>query len=137
MVPKPTILLNQSATWDLLIICGIILLALAVLFLVVIFLRRRFDPRRGEDEAQQQSSRLEQAEALRDAGQISDEEFQAIRRVILGLPPKRPEAVPEASADGASPGEAPQKPHADSSGENIMDDGSDTGENPPEPKNQE
>lgn len=47
---------------------------------------------------------LGELQRQRDAGEISEEEFQSLRRAILGLPPRDPGEGPNNSPGGPTPG---------------------------------
>ena len=72
---------------EVLIWSAVALAAVVVLGLVVLA-AKRFYVKSLHDGPQQQDFTLESLERLRDAGEISREEFARLRRARLGLPPE-------------------------------------------------
>ncbi len=90
----------QSPTIKLLLWGGILILAITALGIAVIVLRRRTLTR--TDGAASENFSIGQLESLRDAGQISPEEFRRLRRGLLGLtegPAEAPQAEPKPKTD--------------------------------------
>ena len=76
----------QSSTVREVLIAGVIFLAVLVLAVFLVrWVQRKFDPRRGQETEQDGKFTIEQIESIHQAGQISDEEFAAMRRVVMKL----------------------------------------------------
>lgn len=73
---------------------GVLIAALMALFVLLTWLRRRMRP--GAHKPQSERMTVEQIEAIRRSGRISDEEFSRLRRIALGL-----DAGPEAKDNSA------------------------------------
>ncbi len=68
------------------LVAGAIFLAVLILAVFLVYwLRRKWDPRRGQGADQDGKLTIEQIESMHQTGQISDEEFTAMRRVAMGL----------------------------------------------------
>jgi uncharacterized membrane protein len=76
---------------DILRVGGILIVVLLVAGFVLLFLRKRWDPRHANRRESGQTV-LEQIEAMHKAGHISDEEFSAIRRRLLKIPSGKEES---------------------------------------------
>ena len=90
----------QSPTARLLLWGGILMAAVAALGIAVVVLRRRTLNRAGGSASENFS--ISQLEALKDAGQVSAEEFKRLRRGLMGLaadPAEAVQAEPEAKTD--------------------------------------
>ncbi len=78
--------LSISGTSVEVLIAGGVFIALLILgFFAVRWIQRRYDPRRSSSEDISAGLTIEQVEAMRQAGQISDEEFASMRRLVLPL----------------------------------------------------
>jgi len=78
-----TMYASGSAVSDVLW-AGVVFLALLVLAgWVFLRIQKRWDPRRQGSSSSDEALTIEQIEALRRAGQISDEEFAVLRRAVL------------------------------------------------------
>ncbi len=68
------------------LVAGAILLAVLILGGVLVYwFHRKWDPRRQGGADQDGKLTIEQIESMHQTGQISDEEFTAMRRVAMGL----------------------------------------------------
>jgi hypothetical protein len=76
-----------SAQQDVLWIGVILVLALVALGVFFKWAQKRWDPRRNKDSNYFGRMDMDQIEQLRRSGRISDEEFAAMRRVVMGMGP--------------------------------------------------
>ena len=68
------------------LVAGAIFLAVLILAVFLVYwFHRKWDPRRGQGADQDGKLTIEQIESMHQTGQISDEEFTAMRRVAMGL----------------------------------------------------
>jgi hypothetical protein len=93
-----------TAQQDVLWAGAIFLLALLAAVWVARWVQRRWDPRHRREKESGPPLDIEGIEEMHRSGQISDEEFQALRRTLLGL------------------GSAPEKESSCSCGGGIIDD---------------
>ena len=77
----------SQVAWVL--VAGSVLIVLIVVAggLVIPWVRRRFHPSSATRRGVEQGFRIEELEAMRSRGEISDEEFRALRRAAFGLGP--------------------------------------------------
>ncbi len=68
------------------LVAGAIFLAVLILAAFLVrWLQRKVDPRRRKEAEQDGKFTIEQIESIHQAGQISDEEFATMRRVVMKL----------------------------------------------------
>ncbi|MBN1554291.1 MAG: hypothetical protein JXA11_06070 [Phycisphaerae bacterium] len=99
---------------DVLLAGGILIAVLIAAGFVVLHIRRRWDPRR-KKESLSAGMTIEQIEAMRRAGRISDEEFSVMRRRVLKISPAGKESESHFSRS-----------------DSIMDDSKEDRPNPPD-----
>lgn len=83
--------IQASAQTDVLWTGGVLIVVLLVAGFVVLFIRKRWDPRQSGGDAGGGMT-MEQIEAMHQAGHISDEEFAVMRRRLLKIPPAKEES---------------------------------------------
>jgi len=92
----------------------VLILSLLAFWIVLVLLRRRYG--RGASALREPGLSMEELENLRSSGQISDEEFRALRRAVLGLDvgeakkgnlPLRPDGKDDDGQDGEGQADAP------------------------------
>ena len=74
-----------DAQREILVAGAIFLVVLILGGFLVCWLHRKWDPRRRQGADQDGKLTIEQIESMHKTGQISDEEFTAMRRVVMGL----------------------------------------------------
>ena len=80
------LLSTQSSAQRDILFAGAILLAIMILSAFLVrWLHRKVDPRRKHEAKQDGKFTIEQIESLHQTGQISDEEFATMRRVVMKL----------------------------------------------------
>lgn len=103
---------KQSSTTDVLVVVGALIVALVGLGLVIMFLRRRMlSP---DSASWGQAGVMEELRRLRDSGELSPEEFEAVKGKIAGRvlgsarkkppPGAAPKAIPPAGELRSEPG---------------------------------
>jgi hypothetical protein len=90
----------MSSTLQILMYCAIFIGLMMLGYFVLRWCKARYDPR-GGTTTEPAGMSLEEMENLHEKGLISDEEFQRLRRVALGIDPARPEksSIPDQPDD--------------------------------------
>jgi hypothetical protein len=85
-----------SPQTDVLWAGGILIVVLILAGFVVLHIRKRWDPRQSNGNVGGELT-LEQIEAMHQAGHISDEEFSAMRRLVMKIPDTKEESKSQTS----------------------------------------
>jgi len=120
----PLLAQDSAPTVRIAMLIGIAIVALIVFGLVIKKLRASLLG--GGAPAPGESLDIGELQRQRDAGQISEEEFQSLRRAILGLPPKpAPTSSPSSRSDPAA--EPSAEPTTDPPPGEVPDNAEDAG----------
>lgn len=90
---------SQSAS-KILVACGLLAAALVVLALGVWYYRRRWI---GDSKAGSLPWTFEEIRALRDRGDVTEQEYQVLRAQLLGMASRSPDAPKAVKPRGADP----------------------------------